>query len=128
MSMDLNPLLEKAFFTEEVENASEAVERALDKFEEMTHIGARPFEVVVPVNPDEDWLRDRFVSRLVYVCESEGMPIPKCGGTIIALFIGRHMYAIAAEQAIRFGCDVLDTTVDELHAQYGTHDLDTALR
>lgn len=128
MSIDLNPVLEKAFFVEEVENASEAVARAEQKFEQVTHIGARGFEIVAPGEPDQEWLREQLVQRLIYVCESEGMPVPKCSGTVVELFVGQRLYAIPAEDVVRWASQVLNTPVEQLRMQYGTHEVETALR
>jgi hypothetical protein len=111
MSIDLSPVLEKAFFVEEVENASEALARAEQQFEQVTRIGARGFEVVAPGEPDEEWLREQLIHRLVYVCESEGVP-----------------YAIPAEDVVRWASRLLHTPIEELRAQYGTHEIDRALR
>jgi hypothetical protein len=128
MSIDLNPVLEKAFFVEEVENASEALARAEQKFEQVTHIGARGFEIVAPGEPDEQWLREQLIHRLVYVCESEGVPVPECSGTIVELFIGRRLYAVPAEDVVRWASQVLNTSVEQLRMEYGTHEVETARR
>lgn len=128
MSIDLNPVLEKAFFVEEVENASEALARAEQKFEQVTHIGARGFEIVAPDEPDELWLREQLIHRLVYVCESEGVPVPECSGTIVELFIGPRLYAVPAEDVVRWASQVLNTSVEQLRSQYGTHEVETARR
>jgi hypothetical protein len=128
MSIDLSPVLEKAFFVEEVENASEALARAEQKFEQVTHIGARGFEIVAPGEPDEQWLREQLIHRLVYVCESEGVPVPECSGTIVELFIGRRLYAVPAEDVVRWASQVLNTSVEQLRMQYGTHEVETARR
>jgi hypothetical protein len=128
MAIDLSPVLEKAFFMEEVENASEAVARAEQKFEQVRHIGARSFEVVAPGEPDEHWLREQLIHRLVYVCESEGVPVPECAGTIVELFVGRRLYAVPAEDVVRWASQVLNTSVEQLRTQYGTHEIETALR
>lgn len=128
MSIDLNPVLEKAFFVEEVENASETLARAEQKFEQVTHIGARGFEIVAPGEPDELWLREQLIHRLVYVCESEGVPVPECSGTIVELFVGPRLYAIPAEDVVRWASQVLNTSIEQLRTQYGTHEIETALR
>lgn len=128
MPIDLSPVLEKAFFVEEVENASETVARAEQKFEQATHVGARAFEIVAPADPDEPWLREQLIHRLVYVCESEGVPVPECSGTIVALFIGRTLYGIPAGDVVRWASGVLNTPVEQLRTQYGTHEIETALR
>jgi DHA1 family tetracycline resistance protein-like MFS transporter len=128
MSIDLNRLLENQVYVEDVQNASEAIGRALEAFEAKYHIGARPFEVVAPEDPDETWVRQRLAQPLVYFCESEGMSVPKCGGVVVALFMGPHLYAIPAESAIRWAAAVLGTSVERLRDEYGTHEMETAMR
>ena len=128
MSIDLSRLLEKAFFAEEVQNASEAVGRALGKAEQVSHIGASPFEFVAPGNPDEAWLSEQLVPRLVYFCESKGTPVPKCAGTIVMLFVGQRLYGIPAEDVIRWASERLGTPVEQLRMQHGTHEIETGLR
>jgi hypothetical protein len=128
MSIDLSPVLEKAFFVEDVENASEAIARAEQKFEQVTHIGARGFEIVAPGEPDELWLREQLIHRLVYVCESEGVPLPECSGTIVELFIGPRLYAVPAGDVVRWASQVLNTSVEQFRTEYGTHEAETALR
>lgn len=128
MSVNLSSVLEKAFFVEEVEDASEARARAEQKFEQLTHIGARGFEIVVPVEPDQQWLREQLVRRLIYFCESEGLPVPECSGTVVELFVGPRLYAVPAQDVIRWASQVLNTPVERLRAQYGTHEVETALR
>jgi hypothetical protein len=128
MSIDLSPVLEKAFFVEDVENASEAIARAEQKFEQVTHIGARGFEIVAPGEPDEQWLREQLIHRLVYVCESEGVPVPECSGAIVELFVGRRLYAVPAQDVVHWASRVLNTSVEQLRREYGTHEVETALR
>lgn len=128
MSIDLSPVLEKAFFVEDVENASEALSRAEQKFEQVTRIGARGFEIVAPGEPDEEWLREQLVHRLVYVCESEGVPVPQCSGTIVELFVGRRLYAIPAEDVVRWASQLLHTPVEQFRAQYGINEVESAQR
>lgn len=128
MSIDLNPLLETAFFEEDVQNGSEAIERLLEKFEEMERMGARLFEMVAPDEPDEAWLRDGFVAGLIYFCESEGTPVPRCGGTVVALYVGARLYGISAERVVAWASEQLGTPIDQLRVTYGTHESETALR
>jgi len=47
--------------------------------------------IVVPAEPDQQWLREQLVRRLIYVCESEGVPVPECSGTIVELFVGPRL-------------------------------------
>jgi hypothetical protein len=128
MSIDLSPLLDRAFFVEEVQNASEAIERALETYEQASHAGARTFEVVAPEEPNESWLVEELVRPLVYFCESEGSPVPKCGGVVVALFVDRRLYAIAAEQTLLWCSDLLQASAEQLRQEYGTHEIDSALR
>ena len=128
MSIDLTALLDQAFFAEDVQNASLSVDRALTEYEQQTHVGGRPFEVVAPAEPDERWLRDRLVRGLVYYCESEGAPPPKCSGTVVALFVGKRLYGIAAQNVITWATGVLGASIEQLRAEYGTHEQDAAPR
>ena len=95
---------------------------------ERDRFAARGFEIVAPDEPDELWLREQLIHRLVYVCESEGVPVPECGGTIVELFIGCRLYAIPAEDVVRWASRLLHTPIEELRAQYGTHEVERALR
>jgi hypothetical protein len=129
MSIDLTPLLETAVFETEVNNnASVAVELALEAYEGRTHFGARPFEVVVPDDVDELWVRTQLAPQLIYYCESEGLAIPKCAGVLLIAFVGNHLYAIPAEATVAWISDLLDTSMDHLRRDFGTHEIETALR
>src|SRR5262245_32484490 len=128
MSIDLSPLLDQAFFVEEVQNATEAIERALETYERTNQAGARTFEVVAPEEPDESWLVEALVRPLVYFCESEGSPLPKCGGVVVALFSDRRLYAIAAEQTLLWCSDLLQASAEQLRQEYGTQEIETGLR
>ena len=128
MSIDLAPLLDQAFFSEELRNASESITRALETYEERTHGGARPFEVCAPASLDEDWVRDRLVHPLIYFCESEGTPLPRCSGVVIMLFVETRLYAISSADVIRWASTILRASVEELQDTYGTHESQTALR
>lgn len=128
MSIELSRLLECALFEEEVENASVSIERMLETFEHRTHAGARLFEVVAPSELDLDWVRERLAHPLIYFCESEGTPVPECGAVVVALFVGRKLYGIPAADAIRWAAEVLAEPVEQLREEYGTHEIETALR
>ena len=128
MALDLIGLLRKSFFIEEVHNATEALERARDRFGELTQTPGLSFEVVAPPNPDEDWTRERLLQPLVYYCESEGMPMPRCAGVFVSLFVGDRLYCIAAAHVVQWAEKQLGTTSDELSALYGTHEMETISR
>lgn len=128
MAIDLSRLLEDAFFDEEVQNGSEAIERMLDAFEDMTSTGARPFEVVAADEPDEQWVRERLVHPLIYFCESEGASLPRCGGVVVALYVGPQLYGISAERVVAWASELLGAPIEQLDQQYGTHEVDTGVR
>lgn len=128
MSIDLRGLLEDAFFEEELKNASEGIERALDAYQQQTKMGAHRYEVVAPPEPDEQWVREGLAHPLIYFCESEGAPPPKCGGVIVALFVGSRLYGITAERVIRWASEQLGSPVEQLRREYGTHEVETAVR
>ena len=128
MSIELSGLLEQAFFIDEAQHGSVAIERALETFEQQKHIGTRLVEVVVPEKPDEQWLRERLVGPLIYFCESEGDPVPTCAGVVVALYVGNDFYALTAEKVIKWASEQLGLGVEQLRAQYGTHEVETSLR
>ena len=128
MSIELSGLLEQAFFIDEAQHGSIAIERALETFEQQKHIGTRLVEVVAPEKPDEQWLRERLVGPLIYFCESEGDPVPTCAGVVVALYVGNDFYALTAEKVIKWASEQLGLGVEQLRAQYGTHELETSLR
>ena len=125
--MSIETLLETAFFAEDIENASQAIERAQEAYEADTHAGARVFEAVAPDEPDLAWLDD-FMRRLVYFCESAGSPVPRCGAIIVAVFHLGRLYAVTAEHAVGWGSEALGVTLDELRQRYGLAEVETALR
>ena len=128
MSIELSGLLEQAFFIDEAQHGSIAIERALETFEQQKHIGTRLVEVVAPEKPDEQWLRERLVGPLIYFCESEGDPVPTCAGVVVALYVGNDFYALTGEKVIKWASEQLGLGVEQLRAQYGTHEVETSLR
>jgi hypothetical protein len=128
MAIDPSPLLDKAFFVEEVQNASESIERVLETFEQKYNQGARPFEVVGVDDIEDSWISEKLLHPLVYFCESEGATLPKCGGVIVALFLGDHLYGITAEDVVQWGAGVIGATLEQLDERFGTHERDTGLR
>jgi hypothetical protein len=125
MAIEMQSLFETAFFVDDVQNASESIERALETYESATHAGARVFETVAPEAVDEAWVGDQ-LARLVYFCESEGSTVPTWSGVIVALFHGGRLYGIAADHVVRWGCEVLGVSSEELHRRYGIGEADTA--
>ncbi|HWU89196.1 MAG TPA: STAUR_1299 family protein [Kofleriaceae bacterium] len=129
MSIDLQPLLKSAFYKEEeVQNASEAIERLLESYEKQKHAGARPFETVAPSDPDEQWVREGLLHRLIYYCDSEGAGVPECAGVIVAMYVGSSLYGILARRVIEWASGLLNTPPEKLRELYGTHEVETARR
>ena len=128
MAIDLQPLFDDAFYAEEVQNASESFARALEKYEATQHVGARPFEVVVPDEPDEQWVREGLLQPLIYFCDSEGAVMPNCGGVVVLMFVGSQLYGIVADRVVRWASELLHVPPEQLTAQYGTHEVDTGVR
>jgi hypothetical protein len=128
MPVDLSDLLEKAFFVETVSNVTEAIDRALQKYEATTHPGALSFELAAPADPDETWARERLLRPLVYFCQSEGRPIPAAPGVVVSLFVDNELYCIAAHDVVLWAADELGLPVDALADEFGTHERDTVIR
>lgn len=128
MAIDLEDLARRAFFSEQVVNASEAIERARRQFTAATHGGATSFELVAPAAPDQAWLEERLVRPLVYYCESAGTSLPACPSVFLSLFRGDRLCCIAVADVLAWAEAELGVGADELRARYGTHETETALR
>ena len=128
MAIDLNPLLQKAFYVEQVQNATEAIERAREEFVAATKTGGRSLEVVVPPEPDEAWAQERLLHPLVYYCESEGTPLPRCPGVFLSLFVGDRLHCVAAADILAWAEQRFGLSADEMRERYGTHERETAYR
>ena len=127
MAIELNQLLERAFFVEDVQNASEAIGRARQRFTAATQRGGISFEIVMPGHVvDAGWLRERLLRPLVYFCESEGTPIPDCPGVFASLFVGARLYGIAAADLLAWAEAELDVSTEELRERYGTQETEEA--
>jgi hypothetical protein len=129
MAIDVNQLASKAFYVEEnVRNATEALQRAVEKYISIYKTSAVSVDLVVPPDADESWARERLLRPLVYYCESEGAPIPKCPGVFVSLFRDANLCCIAVADVIEWAGAQLGLTVEQLREMYGTHELETALR
>ena len=126
--MDLKGLFERAFFSEDVDNASVSIDKARDKFIELYKTGAESLEYVVPTDPADDWIRERLLRSITFYCESEGRPIPKCAGVFASLFAGHTLYCIAIPDVIAWAVEEFGASVEALRRTYGTQESDTALR
>src|SRR5436190_21312282 len=99
--IDLSRLLDKAFFTEEhVVNATEAITRANDRYLELANGGGASFDIVAPLEPDENWARERVLHPLVYYCESKGATLPRRAGLFVSLFAGDKLYCLVPQDVI----------------------------
>jgi hypothetical protein len=129
MAIDLRPLLDKAFYKEQpVKNATLSIEKAADDFARRTNTDGVSFEVVAPTDADEAWVHRMLLRPLVYFCESEGRPIPRCAGVFLSLFVGDALYCISGADVIGWVNEQLGLSADELRSRYGTHELETAQR
>jgi hypothetical protein len=128
MAIDLKPLLARAFFVEKVRDATQSIERAREKYEQLAYAGALSLEYVVPPDPDEGWLRERLLRSVVYFCESEGRSLPRGAGVFISLFAGDSLYCLTVPELLAWADEALGLSVDELRTLYGTHELETTLR
>jgi hypothetical protein len=127
--MDLKLLLEKSFYQEQpVKNATISIEKAADDFARRTNTDGMSVEVVVPQDPDEPWIHRMLLRPLVYFCESEGRPIPRCSGVFLSLFRADALYCISGEEVIRWAGKTLGLDAGELRDRYGTHEVETSLR
>jgi hypothetical protein len=129
MAIDLKRLTQRAFYREQpVRNATQAIATARDEFVARTHTEGVSFEIVAATEIDEAWVQRSVLHPLVYLCESEGRPIPLGSGVFVSLFISDALWCIAVPDVIAWATDELGVTAEELRAQYGTHEIETALR
>ncbi len=129
MAIEMKRLLNRAFFVEEpIQNATDAINRARQKYFDLTRNGAFSVDVVLPENADEAWLRERLLRPLVYFCESEGMPVPKCPGVFVSMFVGAKLHCIAAADLFEWAREELGANPADLVRDYGTHEIDSAMR
>jgi hypothetical protein len=122
MSLDLSPLLARAFLTAEAARANEAIEEARGESR------GRNWEVVVPAEPDADWLSETLLRRLVYFCESTRAPLPGCGNVFVSFFAGDRLCCVTAAEVIAFACETLAVSAEELVRRYGTGEVRHAVR
>jgi hypothetical protein len=129
MSIDLQPLMSRAFYDEKVgRTATESLERVGNEFARRTNQEGFHYEVVVPQVPDEEWVRERLLHPLVYFCDSRGSPIPQCPGVYLAMFVGDRLYGISAADMLVWASETFNLSPDELERQYGTHEVGIGLR
>ena len=69
-TLDVRGLLQQAYFSTEVTNATQALEEAHKRFIDKHRSDGLSFELVVPGQPDAEWLREKVLRPLVYFCAS----------------------------------------------------------
>lgn len=128
MRVDLSPLLSDAFLTADALYANEALTEAREIF--AVEPGAKSFnyEVLVPEEPDRNWLEKQLLPKLVYFCESSRSPLPHCAGVFVSLFIGEKLYCVAASRVVAYGGLILGLNTEELVARFGTGESRVPLR
>jgi hypothetical protein len=84
--------------------------------------GARAFsfEVLVPDDAGEAWVREQLLPKLVYLCESRGAPLPACAGVFVSFFVGAELRCVDASVVIARACALLQTTPAALVQAHGT--------
>jgi hypothetical protein len=128
-TIDLQPLLQRAFFNFKVEStATEALEAVADEFARSTRGEGFHYEIVAPQDPDTEWLMERVLHPLVYFCQSRGTPMPQFPGVFVALFVGDRLHGIAVSEVLDWAHETLGVSPEELIAKYGTGEVETALR
>ncbi|MFT3765167.1 MAG: STAUR_1299 family protein [Minicystis sp.] len=121
MTLNLSPLLARAFLTAEAARATAALGEAREQS------GGRSWEIVVPPEPDLAWLEGTLLRTLVYFCEATRAPLPACAGVFVSLFAGDRLCCVRAAEVIRFACDTLGVSPEELVRRYGTGEVRHAL-
>jgi len=122
MTFSLDPLLSLAFFTGPAAEANAVLDAARAAFPSPEGPGRAAFsyEVVVPEAPDPAWLEERFLSRLVYHCESRRAPLPACAGVFVTLFVGPQLYCVAASEVVAWAQGQLGCSSEALVERFGT--------
>jgi hypothetical protein len=121
MTIDLSPILARAFFTAGAADATAALDeaRALSS--------GRSWEIVVPAEPDAAWLEGTLLKKLVYFCETTRAPLPGCGDVFVSFFAGERLFCVAAADVIAFAGEALGLSTDEMVARHGTGEVRHAL-
>jgi hypothetical protein len=122
MSIDLSPLLARAFVTAAAVDANAALDDA------RAQANGRSFEIVVPPAPDAAWLEGTLLKKLVYFCETTRAPLPACGNVFVSFFADERLCCVAASDVIAFAGEALGLSVEEMVLRYGTGEVRHALR
>jgi hypothetical protein len=119
MTLDLSPLLARAFLRADASRTNEAIAEAREGF---AQAGERAFswEIVVPAEPDRPWLEELLLRRLVYHCESSKAPLPACAGVFVSFFVGTELFCVPASEVVAFGAALLGQSPAALVARFGT--------
>jgi len=120
--MDIRPLFDEAFYTDEASRATEAIARARDAVSAAGRLDGVSLEIVVPERPDERWLRERVLHPLIYYCQSTGASAPACPGVFVTLFHGDRLSCVLGAEVIAWAARLLGVAEQALVDEYGTHE------
>lgn len=128
MPVDIERLLREAFFATNVGIGVDALAAAETRFAEIFCRPGASFEILVPIAPDAEWVREQVVRPLVYFCQSTGVPVPACPNIFVALFVGARLYCVTAYDVLTWASRQLRQTPDDWLAEFGTHERETTSR
>ncbi len=118
--MEIESLLEEAFYSDDEKSATSAIEQARTRASEQGKVDAFSLEIVVPESPDELWLGERILRPLIYFCESTGVPPPSCTGVFFSFFHGGRVRCVLAAEVVAWAARQLELDVETLADRYGT--------
>jgi hypothetical protein len=118
--MNIDPLLEEAFFDDEAVRATQSIELARDHVSKLAQLDAFSLEVVAPEFPDEAWLRERVLRPLIYFCQSTGAAPPACAGVFVTFFHRGRIKCVLGAEVLAWGAKQLGVDAQSLIDRYGT--------
>ncbi len=118
--MDITSLLEEAFFAADEKSATSAIEQARALVSEQAKVDAFSLEVVVPENPDDQWLHERVLHPLIYFCQSIGAPPPNCAGVFVTFFSRGRVHCVLGAEIVAWADHELGLDAQALVDLYGT--------
>src|SRR5262249_50971871 len=100
LDMNIEELLREAFLIDEPQRATTAIDEARRRIATEGKTGGFSLEVVVPDDPDEQWLHDHVLRPLVYFCESTGLSAPNCAGVFLSFFTRNRLYCVLGAEVL----------------------------
>jgi hypothetical protein len=116
--MLLDNLLEKSFLTAPAVDANRAIDEARGQL-----AGGFSVDVIVPDEPDEMWAADQLVRPLVYLCESCGARLPRCGNVFVTFFMKDRIACVRASDVVTWARALLEVDDRELVLRYGPQEI-----